>query len=151
MVFVLHPVKAPQMNKNRLFYFTQRYYALSPKARKSSPWSFLPIWRHTQRNCSNFNQYRLYEHDLKLLKELQEAVFIAGERRYHHDLEMERNPEYRYFVKNYDQLGNGSRRGLRWRQYFYVWEYWADPREVNDLRSRHPPRAEVRLGVMSWI
>jgi len=124
------------MNDSYLVHVVTQYGALSPKAQKI----LAVLVNHGAGMTRNeiaygIYQSRLYSHDLKLLNDLLRTGFIGAELRRRHNLEMERNPEYRWFVDNYNRVYGGNRRQLRWGKYDYVWEYWVNDNHHSILKK----------------
>ena len=85
--------------------------------------------------AEQLNQIRLYAHDLRLLRELEQAGLILGQRRTRHHVMLERDDQYRFMVENWDSVWGGDKRQLRWGKFDSLWEYQATTRAVDYLRN----------------
>lgn len=69
-------------------------------------------------------QPRLYDHDLQLLKRLQQAGLVIASRRRRLYIEMDRSPDIAWSIDNYERIHGRSQKYARWGKMDFMWEYW---------------------------
>lgn len=124
------------MKDSVLLHILQQYEALSPKARRILEVITLagePLTRNEI--AARLYQPRLYDHDLKLLQKLADEHFIGVDRRRRHHVEVDRNPEYKFIVDNYERVYGGDRKRLRWGKMDFMYEYWVNGSREGILRK----------------